>query len=114
MGFRGVWVRKNPRQPRSLLNKSTKSGAGASRAQNPTAPRVPCSKTPQFLTPSPVFPYPDACAVDASCLEEGSEREEEEEEAEKNLTVLDGSAGDLLLRLMHLAGRQQGKQQPGL
>ena len=28
--------------------------------------------------------------------------------------VLDGSAGDLLLRLMHLAGRQQGKQQPGL
>lgn len=49
--------------------------------------------------------------MDAACLEEGSEREEEEEE--KNLTVLDGAAGDLLLRLMHLAGRQQGKQQPG-
>ncbi|XP_035180078.1 vasotocin-neurophysin VT [Oxyura jamaicensis] len=53
----------------------------------------------------------DTCAVDTSCLEEGSERAEEA--AEKNLTVLDGSAGDLLLRLMHLAGRQQGKQ-PGL
>lgn len=50
--------------------------------------------------------------MDAVCLEEGSEQAEEA--AEKNLTVLDGAAGDLLLRLMHLANRQQQGKQPGL
>lgn len=43
--------------------------------------------------------------MDAGCLDEGSDGAQEA--AEKNLTVLDGSAGDLLLKLMHLANRQQ-------
>uniref|UniRef100_A0A8C3QTW8 NEUV protein n=1 Tax=Cyanoderma ruficeps TaxID=181631 RepID=A0A8C3QTW8_9PASS len=49
----------------------------------------------------------ETCAMDTACLDEGSQEEAEE----KNLTVLDGSAGDLLLKLMHLANRQQQQQQ---
>lgn len=72
---------------------------------------MPGARNPQLLNVSLLLSAEDTCAADASCLEEGSERAEEA--AEKNLTVLDGSAGDLLLRLMQLAGRQQGRQ-PGL
>lgn len=50
--------------------------------------------------------------MDTGCLDEGSDGAQEAAE-EKNLTVLDGSAGDLLLRLMHLANRQQQQQQQG-
>lgn len=48
--------------------------------------------------------------MDAGCLDEGSDGAQET--AEKNLTVLDGSAGDLLLKLMHLANRQQQGKHP--
>ncbi|CAN0028743.1 unnamed protein product [Bubo scandiacus] len=51
----------------------------------------------------------ETCAMDAGCLDEGGDGAQET--AEKNLTVLDGSAGDLLLKLMHLANRQQQQQQ---
>lgn len=44
--------------------------------------------------------------MDTACLDEGSDGAQEAAE-EKNLTGLDGSAGDLLLKLMHLANRQQ-------
>lgn len=47
--------------------------------------------------------------MDTACLDEDSEGAQEAAE-EKNLTVLDGSAGDLLLKLMHLANRQQQQQ----
>uniref|UniRef100_A0A8C0AWU1 NEUV protein n=1 Tax=Buteo japonicus TaxID=224669 RepID=A0A8C0AWU1_9AVES len=53
---------------------------------------------------------PETCAMDAGCLDEGSDGAQET--AEKNLTVLDGSAGDLLLKLMHLANRQQQGKHP--
>ncbi|KFM02644.1 Vasotocin-neurophysin VT, partial [Aptenodytes forsteri] len=52
----------------------------------------------------------ETCAMDAGCLDEGSGGAQEA--AEKNLTVLDGSAGDLLLKLMHLANRQQQGKHP--
>ncbi|KAF1512988.1 Vasotocin-neurophysin VT, partial [Eudyptes sclateri] len=52
----------------------------------------------------------ETCAMDAGCLDEGSDGAQEA--AEKNLTVLDGSAGDLLLKLMHLANRQQQGKHP--
>ncbi|NXF69397.1 NEUV protein, partial [Ciccaba nigrolineata] len=51
----------------------------------------------------------ETCAMDASCLDEGGDGAQET--AEKNLTVLDGSAGDLLLKLMRLANGQQQQQQ---
>ncbi|NXV97557.1 NEUV protein, partial [Calonectris borealis] len=51
----------------------------------------------------------ETCAMDAGCLDESGDGAQEA--AEKNLTVLDGSAGDLLLKLMHLANRQQQQQQ---
>lgn len=48
--------------------------------------------------------------MDTICLDDDSDRSREP--SEKNLTVLDGSASDLLLKLMHLANRQQqGKHQ---
>lgn len=58
-----------------------------------------------------LLPLEETCAMDTSCLDEGSDGAQEA--AEKNLTVLDGSAGDLLLKLMHLANRQQQQQQQG-
>ncbi|NWS80991.1 NEUV protein, partial [Toxostoma redivivum] len=48
----------------------------------------------------------ETCSMDSGCLDEGSEGAQDAED-EKNLTVLDGSTGDLLLKLMHLANRQQ-------
>ncbi|NXM96557.1 NEUV protein, partial [Sylvia borin] len=51
----------------------------------------------------------ETCAMDTGCLDEGSDGAQEAAE-EKNLTVMDGSAGDLLLKLMHLANRQQQQQ----
>ncbi|NWS03334.1 NEUV protein, partial [Motacilla alba] len=57
-----------------------------------------------------LLPAAETCAMDTGCLDEGSEGAQEAAE-EKNLTVLDGSAGDLLLKLMHLANRQQQQQQ---
>lgn len=48
--------------------------------------------------------------MDPVCLDEDSDKSRQL--SEKNLTILDGSAGDLLLKLMHLANRQQqGKHQ---
>ncbi|NXI71841.1 NEUV protein, partial [Anseranas semipalmata] len=98
---------KKPRQPRSLVNASAKAGARAVRV--PRGSATPALKSPRS---DALLSLEDACAADAACLEEGSEGAEEA--AEKNLTVLDGSAGDLLLRLMHLANRQQQGKQPGL
>ncbi|NWU45369.1 NEUV protein, partial [Hylia prasina] len=57
-----------------------------------------------------LLPAAESCAMDTGCLDEGSDGAQEAAE-EKNLTVLDGSAGDLLLKLMHLANRQQQQQQ---
>ncbi|XP_030918445.1 vasotocin-neurophysin VT-like, partial [Geospiza fortis] len=51
----------------------------------------------------------ETCTMDSACLDEGGEGAQEAAE-EKNLTLLDGSAGDLLLKLMHLANRQQQQQ----
>ncbi|NWS27900.1 NEUV protein, partial [Polioptila caerulea] len=58
-----------------------------------------------------LLPAAETCAMDTGCLDGGSEGAQDEAE-EKNLTVLDGSAGDLLLRLMHLANRQQQGKHP--
>ncbi|NXE44960.1 NEUV protein, partial [Casuarius casuarius] len=44
----------------------------------------------------------ESCSLEPLCLEEVGERR-----ALRNLTALDTSAGDLLLKLMHLANRQQ-------
>ncbi|XP_009976949.1 PREDICTED: vasotocin-neurophysin VT-like, partial [Tauraco erythrolophus] len=55
--------------------------------------------------------YLETCAMDAGCLDEGSDGAQEV--AEKNLTVLDGSAGDLLLKLMHLGPGLSGCSTPG-
>ncbi|XP_071609090.1 vasotocin-neurophysin VT-like [Heliangelus exortis] len=89
-----------------------------------TAESRPCAQE-DFL-PSPCQPWgqpcgsgghcaapgicctPETCAMDTSCLDEDKDGAQE---VTKNLTVLDGSAGDLLLKLMHLANRQQ--QQKG-
>ncbi|XP_038255512.2 vasotocin-neurophysin VT-like [Dermochelys coriacea] len=52
----------------------------------------------------------ESCTMDTICLDDDNDRSREP--SEKNLTVLDGSASDLLLKLMHLANRQQqGKHQ---
>ncbi|KAG6923416.1 vasotocin-neurophysin VT-like, partial [Chelydra serpentina] len=52
----------------------------------------------------------ESCTMDTICLDDDSDRSREP--SEKNLTVLDGSASDFLLKLMHLANRQQqGKHQ---
>ncbi|NXC87245.1 NEUV protein, partial [Cercotrichas coryphoeus] len=51
-------------------------------------------------------PAADSCSADSGCLAEGSEGAREAAD-ERSLAVLDGSAGDLLLKLMHLANRQQ-------
>uniref|UniRef100_A0A803VUJ0 Uncharacterized protein n=1 Tax=Ficedula albicollis TaxID=59894 RepID=A0A803VUJ0_FICAL len=53
----------------------------------------------------------ESCSTDSSCLDEGSEGAREAAD-EKSLAVLDGSAGDLLLKLMHLANRQQQGKHP--
>ncbi|NXQ08474.1 NEUV protein, partial [Vidua macroura] len=69
----------------------------------------PCEPktTPNNLSRGHVLlPAAETCAMDSGCLDEGSDGAQEAAE-EKNLTVLDGSAGDLLLKLMHLANRQQ-------
>uniref|UniRef100_A0A8C8RU26 Uncharacterized protein n=1 Tax=Pelusios castaneus TaxID=367368 RepID=A0A8C8RU26_9SAUR len=51
-----------------------------------------------------------SCTMDTVCLDDDSDRSREP--SEKNLTVLDGSASEFLLKLMHLANRQQqGRQQ---
>ncbi|KAI1238088.1 hypothetical protein IHE44_0012800 [Lamprotornis superbus] len=54
-------------------------------------------------------PATETCSMDSGCLDEGSDDAQDAAD-EKNLTVLDGSAGDLLLKLMHLANRQQQQQ----
>ncbi|XP_070804717.1 vasotocin-neurophysin VT-like [Pituophis catenifer annectens] len=52
----------------------------------------------------------ESCVSDAACGNENGERGRTS--PERNLTGLDGSTGDLLLRLMHLANKQQqGKPQ---
>uniref|UniRef100_A0A670ISK9 Uncharacterized protein n=1 Tax=Podarcis muralis TaxID=64176 RepID=A0A670ISK9_PODMU len=54
----------------------------------------------------------ESCTTDAACVDENSDRSRML--SERNLTVLDSSAGDLLLKLMHMANanrQQQGKQQ---
>nr|XP_034958988.1 vasotocin-neurophysin VT-like [Zootoca vivipara] len=54
----------------------------------------------------------ESCTTDAACVDENSGRSRLP--SERNLTVLDSSAGDLLLKLMHMANanrQQQGKQQ---
>ncbi|KAK9398585.1 vasotocin-neurophysin VT-like [Crotalus adamanteus] len=52
----------------------------------------------------------ESCVSDVACGNENGERGRMF--PERNLTMLDGSAGDLLLRLMHLANKQQqGKPQ---
>ncbi|KAM3832207.1 vasotocin-neurophysin VT-like [Vipera latastei] len=52
----------------------------------------------------------ESCVSDAACGNENGERGRMS--PERNLTMLDSSAGDLLLRLMHLANKQQqGKPQ---
>ncbi|XP_060103177.1 vasopressin-neurophysin 2-copeptin [Heteronotia binoei] len=54
----------------------------------------------------------ESCTADVGCMEDVSDRSRAP--SEQNLTMLDGSAGNLLLKLMHLASanRQQlGKPQ---
>uniref|UniRef100_A0A8C6Y456 Uncharacterized protein n=1 Tax=Naja naja TaxID=35670 RepID=A0A8C6Y456_NAJNA len=61
-----------------------------------------------FLNKS--HPFTESCISDAACGNENGERGRTS--LERNLTGLDGSTGDLLLRLMHLANKQQqGKPQ---
>lgn len=43
----------------------------------------------------------ESCTTDLSCMDDGGDRSRVP--LERNLTVLDGSTGDLLLKLMHLA-----------
>ncbi|XP_062430557.1 vasotocin-neurophysin VT-like [Rhea pennata] len=50
----------------------------------------------------------ETCSLEATCLEEAGERRR----APQNLTALDASAGDFLLKLVHLAGRQRGDAAP--
>uniref|UniRef100_A0A8B9PH38 Uncharacterized protein n=1 Tax=Apteryx owenii TaxID=8824 RepID=A0A8B9PH38_APTOW len=65
---------------------------------------------------------PGICCTDETCsLEPACPEEEEEEEVAgergrvlRNLTALDASAGDFLLKLMHLANRQQQGKAPPL
>nr|P21916.1 RecName: Full=Neurophysin 2; AltName: Full=MSEL-neurophysin [Struthio camelus] len=54
----------------------------------------------------------ETCSLEPACLEEAGERGGEP--AQKNLTGLDASAGDFLLKLMHLAAnrQQQGGKGP--
>ncbi|NXN74699.1 NEUV protein, partial [Himantopus himantopus] len=68
----------------------------------------PCGSSGRCAAPG-ICCTAETCAMDAGCLDEDSDGAQEA--AEKNLTVLDGSAGDLLLKLMHLANRQQQQQQ---
>uniref|UniRef100_A0A670YTG3 Vasotocin-neurophysin VT-like n=1 Tax=Pseudonaja textilis TaxID=8673 RepID=A0A670YTG3_PSETE len=52
----------------------------------------------------------ESCTSDAACGNENGERGRMS--PERNLTGLDGSTGDLLLRLMHLANKQQQQGKP--
>uniref|UniRef100_A0A8C9N6R7 NEUV protein n=1 Tax=Serinus canaria TaxID=9135 RepID=A0A8C9N6R7_SERCA len=89
---------------------------GCRKARTVLVPRLPPTPSPAKNTPLMIpnnpchghvlLPAAETCAMDTGCLDEGSEDAQEAAE-EKNLTVLDGSAGDLLLKLMHLANRQQ-------
>ncbi|XP_007432823.1 vasotocin-neurophysin VT-like [Python bivittatus] len=68
----------------------------------------PCSAGGRCAT-SGICCNDESCVSDASCGDENNDRGRTS--SERNLTLLDGSAGDLLLRLMHLANKQQpGKQ----
>ncbi|KAM6441604.1 vasotocin-neurophysin VT-like [Liasis olivaceus] len=68
----------------------------------------PCSAGGRCAT-SGICCNDESCVSDASCGDENDDRGRTS--SERNLTLLDGSAGDLLLRLMHLANKQQpGKQ----
>ncbi|XP_070612627.1 vasotocin-neurophysin VT-like [Erythrolamprus reginae] len=52
----------------------------------------------------------ESCLSDAGCGNENGERGRKS--LERNLTGLDGSTGDLFLRLMHLANKQQQGKPP--
>ncbi|XP_069091235.1 vasotocin-neurophysin VT-like [Pleurodeles waltl] len=52
----------------------------------------------------------ESCTLDGSCLDEESERRRGPNE--RNMTLLDGTASDFFLKLMHMANRhQQGRHQ---
>nr|XP_033791507.1 vasopressin-neurophysin 2-copeptin [Geotrypetes seraphini] len=46
----------------------------------------------------------ESCTLDSSCLDESKERKKVS--IDKNITVMDGSASDILLKLMQMANRQ--------
>ncbi|KAG8453291.1 hypothetical protein GDO86_000070 [Hymenochirus boettgeri] len=64
----------------------------------------PCSTGGRCAAPG-ICCSDDSCSLDSSCLDEESERRRTP--LEKNTTIMDGSASDFLLRLMHMANRQQ-------
>ncbi|KAM9328994.1 vasopressin-neurophysin 2-copeptin [Gastrophryne carolinensis] len=47
----------------------------------------------------------DSCTLDSSCLDD--ESDQRQVSPDQNMTQMDGSASNLLLRLMHMANRQQ-------
>ncbi|XP_029449561.1 vasotocin-neurophysin VT-like isoform X2 [Rhinatrema bivittatum] len=51
----------------------------------------------------------EGCTLDSSCFDEDSGRRRVS--SDKNITLMDGSASDILLKLMHMANRQQGNHQ---
>ncbi|MBN3298293.1 NEUV protein, partial [Amia calva] len=51
----------------------------------------------------------ESCVLDSSCLEESTKRRPS---VDQNITVMGSSAGDLLLRLMHMANRQSQGRSP--
>ncbi|KAM9378083.1 vasotocin-neurophysin VT-like [Phaethornis superciliosus] len=80
---------------------------------SPCQPRgQPCGSGGHCAAPG-ICCTPETCGMDSSCLDEDNDGVDKEvtKEVTKNLTVLEGPAGDLLLKLMHLATRQQ--QQKG-
>ncbi|OCT96598.1 vasotocin-neurophysin VT [Xenopus laevis] len=63
----------------------------------------PCSTGGRCAAPG-ICCNDDSCSLDSACLDDESDRRRV---PEKNMTVMDGSASDFLLRLMHMANRQQ-------
>ncbi|XP_043920037.1 vasotocin-neurophysin VT-like [Protopterus annectens] len=69
----------------------------------------PCSVNGGRCATAGICCTDESCAMDSSCLEGDSENRRVP--SGRNITLTDGAANDFLLRLMHLAKRQQQLQQ---
>nr|AAF76847.1 arginine vasotocin preprohormone [Typhlonectes natans] len=67
-----------------------------------------CSRGGRCMSPG-ICCNDESCTVDSSCLDEDSERKEVS--LDKNITLKDGSASDILLKLVNMANQQRGKPQ---